>query len=379
MPEVLKEKDSNNAYTIDVYLLAAAQEQRMCQEVKKHLKPIVRNSKTPIEIHSDFDIPPGQDIKSYKEKLFTSEIVLAFISVDYFDSDETALRTQKVIERYNHGQSILLPILARNCQWKSTPFVNLPLVPENLQPINNKQYWNSEDDALTEVANEIYNAINQFSIQENKRVQSAEKRELNDLNEDSSPTVTTNMGIRSDWRKAYYKKAGWHRAKAFILDNLITTILALLPVIYIKTAMASEIAQQKTDDTKMSNTELFLNNIILYILPLLVYLIVYAIFESSKWRGTIGKMIMKLQTTDIAGNKISFFKALWRNILKLFIGGLWIFIPLDFYYFGESTHIYIPLSLAILPMIFQIRYFWKSKKLIHDKISKTVVGEKLKH
>lgn len=363
MSSVSPEKDSKSSKVIDVYLHAAKQEERMCKEIKKHLKPIIRNSKHPIEIHSDFDIPAGLEVNKYKEKLYSSEIVLAFISVDYLDSDECHRRTQKVIQRYNEGQTILIPILARNCQWRITPFVDLQLVPENLQPINNKQYWNSEDDALTEVADEIYEAI--------------ESLRLSDI-----PT----KGIKSNWRNAYYGKAAWVRAKAFLLDIVITLVLPLLLVVIpLRYIWKAEIVDQREGFTEFGWDFIledawffFFLNVILYILPLLLYLIICAIFESSKWRGTFGKLIMKLQTTDIGGNKITFFKALWRNILKLLIGGLWIFIPLDFIYFGESTQFYVPLSLALLAMILQIWYFGKSRKLIHDKISKTFVGEKLK-
>ena len=61
----------------------------------------------------------------------------------------------------------MLPILVRNCLWKSTPFVNLPLLPRNFQPLNNKQFWNSEDDALTAVVSDIYDSISAFSNAEN--------------------------------------------------------------------------------------------------------------------------------------------------------------------------------------------------------------------
>ncbi|MBT8304608.1 MAG: RDD family protein [Bacteroidia bacterium] len=388
MAEDQKNRPISDSYIIDVYLHAAEQEQRICEEIKKFLKPVIRNANKPIVLHSDFDIPVGQEVEKYKDKIYTSEIVLAFISSDYLFDDECHARRKKVIERYNQGKTILLPILVRNCMWKSSPFAELPVVPGNLQPVNNKQYWNSEDDALTEVANEIYKAIESFSLDSNAKQPGLPSFDEMNVQVQIETFHTDNSSkslqvpeteISSNWRQAYFRKVAWIRTQAFLLDIIITSIPALLPfILFFRKTMESGMELQKSDyhaGRFTVDAEFIYNNIIWYIIPLGIYLMICAAFESSKFRGTFGKMILKLQTTDQDGNRISFFKALWRNILKLLIGGFWIFVPLDLYYFGESTNFYIPVSLTLLGMILQIWYFKKSRKLIHDDISKTDVGE----
>ena len=58
--------------------------------------------------------------------------------------------------------------------------------------------------------------------------------------------------------------------------------------------------------------------------------IYFAWFESSKYMGTPGKMIMKLKVTDTGGNRITFLTALLRFISKMvfnqvfYIGSLFI-------------------------------------------------------
>jgi len=95
--------------------------------------------------------------------------------------------------------------------------------------------------------------------------------------------------------------------------------------------------------------------IILYLLiGFVAYLIINAKMESSKWRGTLGKRILKLQITDKAGEPVSFFRAMIRNILRMVVGYLFI-ILLPFQYFR----------------------FKKTKKLFHDELSRTVIGEKV--
>jgi len=363
---------------ITVYFLAAKEDQDDCKAVKKHLTPVVRNSKIPIEIHSDFEIPIGEDTEEYKQKLHEADIVLAFISADYINDDEIYRRTQKVIEKYNKNETIMLPILVRNCLWKSTPFVNLPLLPKNIQPLNNKQFWNSEDDALTSVVNDINEAISSFTYEETVKAFSEMKpKEVPEqkterpaptseplaafeepvqkeipvqetIIEKPKTTIKANVPLEVDWRKGYYKNVIWKRGAAYLLDQF----LVLLPAFFLYLVVHSIFALIITGSEEVSDAEA--NSIIIF--GFSFYLLVCAFMESSKWRGTPGKMLLKLQITDREGNSISFFRALWRNIARLIVGYLYLFI---------------------LPLIVQIFTFQKSKKLFHDWATSTVIGEKL--
>jgi uncharacterized RDD family membrane protein YckC len=78
--------------------------------------------------------------------------------------------------------------------------------------------------------------------------------------------------------------------------------------------------------------------------------------ESSKWRATLGKRLLKLQITDKKGNPITFSRALGRNILRTIVGYSFI---------------------LIVPVIVQLISFNNTKKLFHDQLSNTVIGERL--
>ena len=380
--------------TINIYFLAAPEDEQQCIAVKKYLGPVIRNSKRAIEIESDFEIPPGQDVKQYKEKLYNADIVLAFISSDFINDDETYLRTQKVIERYNRNETVMLPILVRNCMWKSTPFVNLPLLPKNIQPLNNKQFWNSEDDALTAVVTDIYEAIENFSYENEEEFVLAEEKvsellaethieQTPPLNETAEPETDkeapivekikekvepkkveqqplkvkpkniNNVAMDVDWRKSYYKDVLWKRAVAFVLDVIITFIPAYLFAMTLFFTLDAIINSSAIDEELSDNKILFG-----ILFTLMFYFIICAFFESSKHRGTFGKRIMKLEITDRNGHRVSFFKAFFRNILRVLTAISYIFI---------------------IPLIIQIFTFIKTKKFFHDQLSYTVVGEKMKH
>lgn len=363
-----------------VYFLAAPQDQDACDAIHKHLSGIVRYSDIPIEINTDFEIPAGKDKEEFKQKLYEADIVLSFISADYISDDDTYERNQKVILRHNNGDTIILPILVRNCLWKSTPFVDLQLLPRNFQPLNNKQFWNSEDDALTAVVAEIHDAINAFDYKDEAAlppVIAEEKTLIKPQTDQVEPTpgletasvpqpqttseiaavvptpeipkkqIKSVKTIQVDWRKGYFKRVLWKRAVAFFLDNLLTGVPAL--AIGFATALVASMAIYGTE-TEVSDSEMVLVLLIFFG----VYIIICAAMESSKWRGTFGKRIMKLQITDRDGHAISFFRALWRNIARLIVGYL---------------------EIILFPI--QIYTFWKTKKLWHDQASKTVIGERL--
>ncbi len=373
MPDTLEAFESKKRNKISVYLLASPEDQDECNAIQKHLSPIVRNSRIPIEIESDFAIPAGEDTDKYKQKLYDADIVLDLISVDFINNDDIYARNKKVIARYNNNETILLPILVRNCLWKSTPFVNLPLLPKNFQPLNNKQFWNSEDDALTAVVSDIYDSINKFSDEvANKAPAIVSGETTGAQTTENTPGTTTdspivkianvaaketqaavssapakvNIPLEAEWRKDYYKNTTWKRAAAFMLDNILT----MFPVMGITFTIAS--AAVIDDDLVVTNADLGY----IFSATFIIYCIVCAAMESSSWRGTFGKRIMKLQITDRDGHAISFFRAFWRNVVRLVVGYSY---------------------LLIVPLIIQYFTFKKTKQLFHDQLSSTVIGEKL--
>src|SRR6266581_4678298 len=99
MPATLHTPELKKRNKILVYCLASAEEQDECEAIKKYLSPVIRNSQIPIEISSDFAIPAGEDTEKYKQRLYEADIVLAFISADFINDEETYQRTKKVIAR----------------------------------------------------------------------------------------------------------------------------------------------------------------------------------------------------------------------------------------------------------------------------------------
>ncbi len=375
---ITETRDSQHR-NIEVYLLAALEDQDICEGIEKHLSPIIRNSAIPIQVNSDFNVPSGADRAEYKQRLFDADIVLALISVDFIDDDGIYRRNQTVIEKHNNHETVMIPILVRNCMWTATPFNSLDVLPKNLQPLNNKQFWNSPDDAAMAVASDIYDSINELA--QSKAVQPSLAVEMDSVPElkatlETSQSQTTSQPraaspvdealqlssatkventpdfkaasgtsnsqttskaresspIAVDWREKYYKTVTLKRAGAMLIDQLFLFILTGIAF-----AIADEVGA---------------------ILTIIIYVVVFPIMESSQWQGTIGKRILKLQITDREGERISYLRALWRNIMRTVV----------LYLYG--------LSVGVL-LIVQYFRFKKTKKLFHDELSNTIIGERL--
>lgn len=83
-------------------------------------------------------------------------------------------------------------------------------------------------------------------------------------------------------------------------------------------------------------------------LKLLVVMLYYAAMESSKFQGTIGKLALGIKVTDVNGERITFSKALLRNLSKIISG--------------------------VILMIGYLMILFDSKKQgLHDKIADTYV------
>jgi uncharacterized RDD family membrane protein YckC len=145
-----------------IYLLAADEDKAVCEAIRRHLAPITRDADVAISVLDDFSAEGGSDRDEHKNQLLSADIVLSIISADFIDDDEIYARNQAVIDRYNRGETLIISILVRNCLWKLLPLAQLPMLPKNHQPINNAQFWNSEDDAVTSVVADLYESISEM-------------------------------------------------------------------------------------------------------------------------------------------------------------------------------------------------------------------------
>jgi uncharacterized RDD family membrane protein YckC len=166
----------------------------------------------------------------------------------------------------------------------------------------------------------------------------------------------TSSPIAVDWRKKYYRAVLMKRAGAIFLDQIL---MVYVPLILLLTVLP---------------------NIPDWVSTLFTYVISFFVMpkmESSKWQGTIGKRILKLQITDRDGARVTFLRAFWRNIARTIVLYLYLLFPilLILVLLGD-INFWISL-IGLIPLIYQYVRFKKTKKLFHDEVSGTEIGERL--
>ena len=111
----------------------------------------------------------------------------------------------------------------------------------------------------------------------------------------------------------------WRRFVAYIIDRLILGITASL--IVLATIVPSIVAMCNRNWSAAGIPEAILSLILgwiwLGIVLVIGYILYFALFESSHFQATPGKMILGIIVTDMQGQRVSFLRALGRNVGKI--------------------------------------------------------------
>ena len=101
----------------------------------------------------------------------------------------------------------------------------------------------------------------------------------------------------------------WKRLAAFIIDNIIAYVLLMIVMAFIGYS------------DKLSNPATVVSAVlVMTACSMLIYALYWALFESSSLQATPGKMALGIKVTDMNGNRISFGRALGRNLGKIISG-----------------------------------------------------------
>ncbi|MEM7109739.1 MAG: RDD family protein [Bacteroidota bacterium] len=166
-------------------------------------------------------------------------------------------------------------------------------------------------------------------------------------------TVSTE-GVQKDY-------AGfWLRFVALLIDSIIITLLYFFIVTPIFAALGFGFATAAEDIQSGNMTEeeaLGLIGVVTGIFATvgliiqIIYILYFALMESSKFQGTVGKMVVGIKVTDSNGGRVSFGSAFIRNLGKI-------------------------LSQIIIYIGFLMAAFTEKKQGLHDMIANTLVLRK---
>jgi uncharacterized RDD family membrane protein YckC len=125
----------------------------------------------------------------------------------------------------------------------------------------------------------------------------------------------------------YYNYAGfWLRFAAYLIDyiiigigNIVLTIPAIAAIVWISGGFDRvEDLKEIFKDNNLQNFSLIIGIITLLSLFSFVFKwLYYALFESSKYNGTFGKIAVGIRVLDYQGNGISFGRASGRYFARI--------------------------------------------------------------
>jgi len=137
------------ARAIKVFISYSHKDEGLRAELEAHLKLFKRNGL--IDGWHDRRIAAGSEwkdeINSYLED---ADLTLLLVSADFLNSDYCyEVEMTRALDRHKHGQTKVIPIIVRKCEWHEAPFANLLALPRDGVPVN---AWPDRDSAWSQVA-----------------------------------------------------------------------------------------------------------------------------------------------------------------------------------------------------------------------------------
>jgi hypothetical protein len=142
-----------------VFVSYAREDEDLREELGKYLAVMQREGL--IKLWHDRFIDPGDNFEErIKAALDTSSFVLLLISVDYLNSEYCQQETQWALQRQEAGQTRVIPVILRPCNWQGRPFGKLQVLPKDGEPVRR---WHLMDDAFCDIDRGLRRIIRESS------------------------------------------------------------------------------------------------------------------------------------------------------------------------------------------------------------------------
>lgn len=141
-----------NSPTLTVVLSYSHKDESLRDELDAHLAVLRRLNI--VETWHDRKLIPGQGWDHrIKEMIYAADVILLLLSADFFNSDYCYDEEMRIaLERHERGETVLVPVLARPCQWKQTDIASIHGLPKDMRAVS---LWEDRDLAWNDVAEGI--------------------------------------------------------------------------------------------------------------------------------------------------------------------------------------------------------------------------------
>ena len=120
---------------LSAFISYSHEDEALRAEMETHLKLLKRQGL--LDLWSDRCILAGSDWqKQIDEGLESADLILLLVSADFIASDYCwGVELKRAMERHAGNEARVLPIIVRECSWKSTPFGKLKALPNDGRPV----------------------------------------------------------------------------------------------------------------------------------------------------------------------------------------------------------------------------------------------------
>jgi len=106
----------------------------------------------------DRNIDLGEEwAREIDRNLASADIILLLVSASFLASKYCwSVEMEKALERHDHGDAKVVPVILRHCRWGGTPFAKLQAAPKDGKPVTS---WRDQDEALDDVVTRIERVV----------------------------------------------------------------------------------------------------------------------------------------------------------------------------------------------------------------------------
>lgn len=161
-------EEKNEKIGLTCLIAYAPGDEAYVTEFNNHLKLLIKSNS--ITSWSAQEVKAGEEWQQEVIARIENSDIIFFIVTSMFISSDFCLDIQmkNALAKHKSGETVVVPILANFCDWKSAPFSHLQHLPKNSEPIDSR-HWKSKDEAFANIVEEVKRTVK--SVTERKENQ----------------------------------------------------------------------------------------------------------------------------------------------------------------------------------------------------------------
>ena len=155
---------------VSVFIAYSHRDDQLRREIETHFAAMKRAGI--ISIWHDQLISPGTEWRNaISDHLETADVILLLVSADFFESSFCyEVEMTRAIERHERREARVIPIIARPCDWHSSPIGKLQALPRDGKPLTTAP---NLDEAILEVVTGIRGVEREMSAERQATAQTS--------------------------------------------------------------------------------------------------------------------------------------------------------------------------------------------------------------